>query len=301
MNASAIAARFIGHKESVYALSEGREGFFYSAGSDGWVVEWELKKPDAGRLLARVPGSVYALSFLPEKNMLVVAVNNDGFHFIDPDAGKEIFAIPAGERQWFRMRQMPDGHILACGSGGCLAKLHPEEKSIGFFQQGIADLRGMAVFESGKVMLGSSAAELSLLEPGPGTAKELVSGHEKTIFAISAYPDGKSLVSAGRDARLNLHQKQSSGSWELKQSVPAHLYGIHDVCLHPVKPLLASAGMDKNVKIWDAENLRLLRVLDRSRHGGHSHSVNHLCWLAKPDLLLSCSDDRSILAWDIYH
>jgi len=58
--------------------------------------------------------------------------------------------------------------------------------------------------------------------------------------------------------------------------------------------------MDKTLKIWDAENLKLLRVLDKTRHAGHGHSVNQVLWLGKRELLLSCSDDRTISAWDIY-
>jgi WD40 repeat protein len=302
MENKALAAEFSGHQGAVYSLEAGfKPGTFWSAGGDGLVAEWNLKKPDEGRLLARMPGSVYALGSLKDSGLLVVAVNRDGFHFLDPEAGTELFSIASPAHQWFRLLPLSSGKMLAAGSGGALALLDATERSIRYFQFGSADIRSLTrIPASGEILLGTSQPSLLMLNDEFNSVIELASGHEKTIFGLSAFPDSSGIITAGRDARLHLHRMNNSGNWEILHSVAAHLYGIHDVKLHSEKPLLASASMDKTVKIWDAENLRLLRVLDRGRHGGHSHSVNQLCWLADSDLLLSCSDDRKILAWNIY-
>jgi WD40 repeat protein len=55
--------------------------------------------------------------------------------------------------------------------------------------------------------------------------------------------------------------------------------------------------MDKSIKVWDLEDLKLLKVIDKARHAGHGTSVNKLFWTT--DQLFSASDDRSISAWDI--
>jgi WD40 repeat protein len=57
--------------------------------------------------------------------------------------------------------------------------------------------------------------------------------------------------------------------------------------------------MDKSIKIWDAENFRLLKVIDKARHAGHGTSVNKLLWSEDQNRLLSVSDDRSASIWDI--
>jgi len=302
MESKALKARFTGHRTAVYCLEASwNAGSFWSAGVDGFVVEWQVEKPEEGRLLARMQGSVYAMCSLPSEKLLVVAVNGDGFHFLDTEAGQEVFAIPAGPHQWFRMKEISPGKILAAGSGGKLALLDYGSRTIAFFQHGEEDIRSLAVFpDTQDILLGTSAPTLRFLDKTFINSREIPSAHEKTIFGLSIFPDGRTFISAGRDAKLQLQQQDSSSNWEMRTSVAAHLYGIHDIALHPEKPVLASASMDKTVKIWDAESLRLLRVLDRGRHGGHAHSVNQLCWLADSDLLLSCSDDRSILAWNIY-
>jgi WD40 repeat protein len=57
--------------------------------------------------------------------------------------------------------------------------------------------------------------------------------------------------------------------------------------------------MDKSIKVWDAAELKLLKVIDRSRHAGHGTSVNKVLWTDYNNQLLSASDDRMISVWDI--
>ena len=302
MEDAALVSRFTGHKEPVYALASGlRKGQFFSAGGDGWVVEWDLEKPTEGRLLARMSGTVYALCLIPEFNLLSVSVNKNGFHFLDLDSGKVAFSFAGAESNWFRMEKTADGRLLAMGSSGRLAILDLKEKAAKFLQAGSGDLRALTIFQDNSgFAFGGSDSFIRLFDQDAQSRSLISETHSNTIFGLAAYPDGQHFVSCGRDARLILHERQDLGEWTMKKAVPAHLFGIHDVRLHPEKPILASCSMDKTVKIWDAIDLRLLRVLDRARHGGHGHSVNQLCWLAESDLLLSCSDDRSVSAWNIY-
>jgi WD40 repeat protein len=57
--------------------------------------------------------------------------------------------------------------------------------------------------------------------------------------------------------------------------------------------------MDKSIKVWDTNELRLLKVIDKARHAGHGTSVNKLLWTSYNNQLLSASDDRTISVWHI--
>jgi WD40 repeat protein len=57
--------------------------------------------------------------------------------------------------------------------------------------------------------------------------------------------------------------------------------------------------MDKSIKVWDMAALKLLKVIDRSRHAGHGTSVNKVLWTNYDDQLLSASDDRTISVWKL--
>jgi WD40 repeat protein len=57
--------------------------------------------------------------------------------------------------------------------------------------------------------------------------------------------------------------------------------------------------MDKTIKVWETESMTLLKVIDRSRHAGHTNSVNKVLWTNYENLLISCGDDKNIIVWDL--
>ena len=85
---------FSGHRDCVYTLERGSESFqFFSAGGDGLVVRWDLRKPDAGELFAQIPASIYGLCFDNIKNQLWIGQNFEGIHLIDVESKEEINSI----------------------------------------------------------------------------------------------------------------------------------------------------------------------------------------------------------------
>jgi WD40 repeat protein len=60
--------------------------------------------------------------------------------------------------------------------------------------------------------------------------------------------------------------------------VIGHIYTINEVVLSPNGELFATASRDKTIKIWQRTDLKLLKVIDAKRHGGHVNSVNKLIW-----------------------
>lgn len=300
---AAKKAHFTGHSDCVYSLTKGlNKGEFLSAGADGLVVQWSAYQPDEGKLIAKATGSIYASVLQKSTETLAVPVNRDGIHLINPVTSQESLAWPTGNTLWFRGLEISDSEILFCGSNGQIARVNTVIPAVAIQPLGNADFRGMAIHPAKEIIaLGDSKGKISLWnhrEPEPFFSWQ---AHPDTVFGLVFYPDGLRLVSAGKDAHLRLWQLSDDfKKVSLLADIPAHLFGIHDVVLHPTRPLLASAGMDKTIKIWDAENLKLLRVLDKTRHAGHGHSINQLLWLNEPELLLSCSDDRTISAWEIF-
>jgi len=292
---------FIGHKDCVYTLCEGPlSGTFFSAGADGMVVLWNIENPETGKPIAHVPSSVYALYFIKRKNQLLIASNLDGLHLIDLENNKEIWSFQSPKNQWFRMKENDD-KIWVAGSKGMLLLFDTESQIVELKQLGTHDLRAMSIdFENQKIFLGNSNQEIFELNINSGLVNTISPAHKSTIFGLQIYPFGSQMASAGRDAKLILWGKNDTGKWEVQKEVAAHLFGIHDVILHPTRPVLATASTDKTIKIWDAETLKLLRVIDKARHAGHGFSINQLLWLKDSELLLSCSDDRTISAWDIF-
>ena len=91
----------------------------------------------------------------------------------------------------------------------------------------------------------------------------------------------------------------AAAGYALAQTVGAHMYTIHHLAFSPDGRYLASCSLDKSIKIWDAADRTLLRVLDRARAAGHGTSVNRLVWPGAANRLVSCSDDRSLAVWQV--
>eukprot|EP01036_Dinobryon_divergens_P037015 gene37015-48308_t len=82
-----------GHRGPIYALEKGLDSLFYSAGSDGWVVQWNLAKPDLGKVIAQIEGSIYALK-LDAEGILWIGHNHQGIQGIRVADQTQVFSIP---------------------------------------------------------------------------------------------------------------------------------------------------------------------------------------------------------------
>jgi WD40 repeat protein len=122
-------------------------------------------------------------------------------------------------------------------------------------------------------------------------------GHDNSVFTLRYAPDGLSLLSGSRDARLKTWLVGSD--YRKEEEVVAHMYAINHIEFSPDGKHFVTCSMDKSIKVWDAHALKLLKVIDRARHAGHATSVNKLLWTDFHQQLLSASDDRSISVWQI--
>ena len=82
------------------------------------------------------------------------------------------------------------------------------------------------------------------------------------------------------------------------------MYAINHIDFSDDGQLFATGSMDKSIKIWDACQFRLLKVIDKARHAGHGTSVNRVLWLPSSVTgerrgIVSASDDRTISIWNL--
>src|SRR5690554_4598323 len=119
-----------GHNHSIYALAEGQDPrFFYTGAGDGLVVEWDLENPRDGKLLAKLPHSVYALAVDKVRNLLFIGHNFEGVHVIDLDTKKEVWSLKITDHSIFDLQVF--GSKLFVGTGaGVIVVLDIEERSI---------------------------------------------------------------------------------------------------------------------------------------------------------------------------
>lgn len=290
------AITYTGHSDAVYTLEKASEPhLFYSAGGDGQIVQWDLNQPNSGRLIAKVPASIYSIRYVPDQQILIVAQNYEGIHLIDVSSNKEVGSLKFTEAAIFDMKMVGDLLLVATGEGKLIAIDLPRLKIVKEVTVSDQNLRDLLILNDSHCLVASSDGFIRKYTIPEFELADEAQAHENSVFALHQQ-DGI-LLSGSRDARLkfwNLEDKLG-----LDESINAHMYAINDIAPRADRAYFATASMDKTIKIWDYAQRKLIKVIDKARHNGHLTSVNKLLWLDYQDLLISCSDDRSIGVWRV--
>ena len=291
-------ATYSGHRDCIYSLEGGNPtSHFFTSGSDALVVRWDLNQPDQGELVAQVRNTVYALCFLEAQNQLVVGQNFDGIHLIDLAEKKEIKSLQLTESAIFDIKHIGNTLLIACGDGALILVDQPSFTIVNRIQLSDASARCIAISPSKEeIAIGYSDHKIRILSTADWQVKHTLDKHTNSIFSLAYHPTLPFLLSGSRDAHLRIWDT-ANGYIEHKDIV-AHMYTINHISFREDGNYFATCSKDKSIKVWDASQFQLLKVIDKARHAGHGTSVNKLKWVSD-NQLISASDDRSISVWNL--
>jgi hypothetical protein len=282
---------FSGHRGPVYALEKGVDSLFYSAGSDGWVVQWNLAKPDLGKVIAQIEGSIYAMK-LDASGILWIGHNYEGIQGIQVADQTQVFAIPTKGLSIFSITFVGPNAWIGHNEGLITVVDIATKSVVKHIKASATSVRCFCVLANDRVAVGYSDGFVRIFDSEYQLVRDF-KAHDSSVFSLQSR--GGELYSVGKDARI----KRWSNDFQLLNEVIGHIYAIHDIQFSPDGKWFATASMDKTVKVWESETLTLRKVLDASRHGGHKNSVNKLIWSSFDDLLVSASDDKNLSIWKI--
>lgn len=289
---------FSGHRDCVYTLIHDKlPEKFFSAGGDGFVVGWDVRKPDLGELIARVNSSIYALAYDHQNENLWVGHNFEGIQLINPATKKLIYSNKMANSALFDI-QLYNGKALIGMGDGVITIMDIEnfavQKHIKASQKSVRTIKVNP--EKNHFAAGYSDHTIGIFDLDGFGLIHTISGHTNSVFSVRYSPDGRSLFSVGRDAKIRVWDVENQ--YSLIEEIPAHMYAINDLTFSPDGKYMATGSMDKSIKLWDVNTLKLIKVIDRARYAGHATSVNKLLWLDYGSLLLSASDDRMVSVWE---
>lgn len=294
-------AQFTGHSSAIYALENSPEGNKnFSGGGDKIIAEWDLAKPDEGNLLANIPHIIYSLKLISQNKMLLAGQSAGGIHVIDLVTRKEIRLLQYHTSGVFDLALSEKHDLLFSVSGEgnfCISKLS-DFLLIKTIKLADEKLRSISVHPSqNEIAVGCGDGSICVYElPLLEIKKRWMAHQEKfSVNTVCYSPDGNLLFSGSRDAHLNVFDLKNN--YALIKSIPAHNYAIYSIVFNDDGNFFATASRDKTIKIWNAATLEVLARLDKEKSDGHANSVNKL--LRKNNFLISCSDDRSIIVWEV--
>lgn len=293
-------AEFNGHQGSVYSLIRGETPETFVSGSgDRQVVEWSLLKPDEGKLLARVNTNIFTLLPLNDWKTMLIGQLQGGIHVIDLKEGLEKKLLAFHKKGVFDLKLINHGNtFLAAGGDGVLSVWSSE--SFELLQSiKIADssLRSISLnSEKAELAIGCSDHHIYILSSENFKQLYKIEHHKSSVFSVLYSRDGSTLLAGSRDAFVSSWNVKEG--YVLNQSVGAHMATVNQISLSPDGKWVATASLDKTIKIWNGKNLELLKVISNEKMKAHVNSVNCLLWLDEVTLV-SGSDDRNIFAWKI--
>ncbi|MBK7870403.1 MAG: WD40 repeat domain-containing protein [Saprospiraceae bacterium] len=293
-------AQLTGHNAAIFALTSGdTPQHFISGAGDGWVVRWNPEEPEIGRLIAKVDTQIFSLLNLSDYNIMIAGNMNGGLHWIHPENPEKTKNIAHHQKGVFDLIQAGEFVFTLGGEGKITRWSVLEERSLESLHVTNQSLRSIDFCSiRNEIAVGASDNNIYIMDVNTLEIKHIIHrAHTNSVFAVKYSPDGRYLLSGGRDAQLKAWDTANNFCKIFTQ--PAHWFTINHIAFHPDGQLFATASRDKTIKIWDASNFDLLKVIEVVRDKGHVNSVNRLLWTAPENYLISASDDRTMIVWKI--
>lgn len=295
-------SEYSGHKGSIFALAlDEDERFLYSAGDDGIVAKWDLlKTSDEGDGIIRIDHSIYSLLYIEHKQLLIAGASDGTVYFVYEPSRELVHTYRKTTDAVYGLYYQPENDSLWILQGsGFLGIVALETFEVTLHRRLTDKHLRCLVWNplNHSAFIGTSNNYILVLDKEGDQVLTYWEAHTNSVFALALDPLRRYLLSGGRDAYLN--------SWDLgegypvQKQIPAHNFTINDIVFAPDALLVATAGRDKTIKIWEAATLELIKVIDHPRNDGHQHSVNKIKWLKSDNSLISCGDDRRILRWRV--
>jgi WD40 repeat protein len=286
-----------GHKDSIYGLCKGiKPDTFISGGGDGYIVEWNIDNQSDGKLIARIEGSVYTLYTETENPYLYVGTAKGDLYIFDLVNTALLYILPLHSGGIFDILKI-DQLLYTAGADGIISVINLSDYTL-YKKIKVSDKSIRIIIYNHHTQTIFAGCSDSYIYQIPLNNLDQVSrfyGHENTIFALLINPLNQELISGGRDAQLHIHDIEKQ--IEINK-IPAHLLHIKDIIYIPKFKIFATCSMDKSIKLWDAQTYTLLKVLDKPKYFAHASSVNKLL-LFNDYMLISVSDDKNIIAWNL--
>jgi len=220
-----LVATLPGEAEDVRAVAFSRDGKLLAA-AGGWparrgeVKIWDVEKRAELRTISGHADCIYGVEFAPDGKTLATASYDKLIKLWDVESGREIRTLKDHIDAVFALAFTPDGKRLVSAS---------------------AD-RGVKVWD-----VASGERLYTLSEPTDG------------LNTLALDPSGKRVAAAGLDRTIRVWSLGESGA-TLQNSLIAHEDAILQLAWSPDGKYLVSSSADKEVKMFKADDLTLVKT-----------------------------------------
>lgn len=124
----------------------------------------------------------------------------------------------------------------------------------------------------------------------PGGAKKAILTHDAPITGMAWSADGLWYVSSSQDRTVKIWNREN----ELENTLRGHTDAVLCCAISPSSDMVASAGADTSIRIWDTRTGTPTRTFH-----GHTSPIKRLAFLASGELLASIDQSGCTKLWDM--
>jgi len=248
-------------------------------------------------------GKLNALSFSPDGRVLASAGEDRTTKLWDTSSWREIKTLTGHKDDINALAFSPDGNLLATATGS--SSVTGRESNIQLWnpQTGlqVATLAGQSSRATG-MAVSTDGKKLAYLETDTRrtilSIWDLAKGQKARtfeiplwLFSVTFSPDGRSLLTAGRDGTARLWDAESG---RVRQIIYAHADTAFYASFSPEGRRIVTASADKTIKMWDVGSGRELKTF-------YGHRDNVMCVVFGPNgkILASTGNDKTVRLWDV--
>lgn len=120
-------------------------------------------------------------------------------------------------------------------------------------------------------------------------------GHENEVKCIAWSPDGTFLATCGRDKKVWIWEVIDRNDFDVAAVLDGHTQDVKCIKWHPDSHILFSCGYDDTIKVWNEDDGDWYCVKTLI---GHQSTVWSVLPIRQGNVLLSVSDDHSLILWE---
>ncbi|MFF7753479.1 TIR domain-containing protein [Streptomyces sp. NPDC007971] len=282
-----------GHGRRIGTLSFSADGSMLAAGgNDGVVRVWHSA---SGRRLRELTGQsdrLVSAVFGPAGPLLATASSDGDIYLWNAATGEYQRELDVETDHVWAEAFSADGELLATANDDDTVRLwyRATGAHVATLTEHFGRVRAIAFRRDGAVLAtGCDDRKVRIWDMAEHRITGALDGHQDRVYAVAFAPDGSWLASASWDGTAAIWK-----DGEIAHRLTGHTGKLWTAAAHPLRHLLATAGDDRTVRLWDPHTGAATAVLT-----GHTGRVLAVAFSPDGSRLASAGEDGTVRLWNV--